>query len=167
VPPSVSTGSKGGGDDTGGGGDDGGDDGGGEGGEGGKGGGGDSGAKSPAFDQPFPFRDPCSTGFGGRFLDSFDYLKHETLHKMAEAYHALELAVPVVAATGGALYLESAARHGATPWLFGDGALLGERGAVHATEQVLTKGSPYALAVAGGYVFAAGVDAWFANAGCR
>lgn len=112
------------------------------------------------------FRDPCTTSFGGRFLDSSTYLAHSAGGRVLEGVHAAEIGVLGVTAVTVAALLSQGVRDGTYhPIILGFGGRTGR--AVAAASKGLHRASPYALAVAGGGIVGAAYDAARSNNDCH
>ena len=95
------------------------------------------------------------------------YFGHSAYSLAIEAIHAAELAIPIAGGTATFVYWETSVRHGTTAWAMGDGAVLGEEGAVARAGHLASKAGYPGLVVFGGLAAASAIDAWNANAGCQ
>jgi RHS repeat-associated protein len=119
------------------------------------------------FEQVFPFSDPCTVGFWTRWAESTSYLKHASLATAIDLYHAVEYGVPIVGGIATAVYVESAGRHGAIPWLVGNGAFLGADGRLASISHAAKPLGPFVVAAILGGVVGAGIDAAHADNYCH
>jgi uncharacterized protein RhaS with RHS repeats len=122
------------------------------------------------------FRDPCSTGWGGRFADSMAYVGYQSVSEASHYAELAEVSALAALATAQATYAEGMRRFGGTLMELAPGGLLGpawlKRGlagdagaAYRAAHSVAAVGGVVGTGWAGAAIFAAAWDA--TTSGCR
>jgi hypothetical protein len=118
-------------------------------------------------EQPFPFRDPCTTGFWGRFEDSFGYLEHQTVGRIPGYEHLAEASWIVgTTVVSGVLFSQSVRTGVWYPATFE----FGQAGMWTASGRIATfahRATPYGFAAFGALAGSAAYDAARADNYCR
>jgi hypothetical protein len=121
--------------------------------------------------KPYPFKDPCFTGYWGRFWDSVDWQNDKVLGEVGHAAEMAEMVIPVAVLTTIGAYAESARRYGGSllpmaPGGFLGGPWLGSGGGLaRAAKFARTPAGVVGVGIGVGVFSAAAVDAY--RSGCH
>lgn len=119
-------------------------------------------------DEPYPFRDPCTTSFGGRLWDSSGAMADNVWGEAVHYADMAEIAIYTALATVAAGAAEAARRGGGDMRFFWPGAVFGAGGAAVTAAKGVSKYAGHAVAVvAGGLTVAVVYDAATANDHCE